>query len=93
MRKTAYQDHILYTVVSSIAIAFQQSGESFQKIFRIIPCSPGLIIIKNDGREAIISCEIDPHIGGGSRRPPLLMENLTDSLIRMEEVTLDKIFM
>ena len=62
MGKTAYQGHILHAVVAGIAITLQQSGEPFQEIFRIFTCPPGLVIIKDDGRLAVVAGEIYPQI-------------------------------
>ncbi len=62
MGKAAYPDHILHTVVSGIAIPFQQPGKAFQEILCVVSGPSGLVILKDDGWETIIASEIDPHI-------------------------------
>lgn len=60
--KTADQDNILYTVITSVTVTFQQTEEPFRKVSGIVPLSAGLVFIQDDSRKPVVAGQIDPHI-------------------------------
>ena len=92
MGKAAAAGHILQPVIALEPIAGKVSGKPFQKFLRVVSSPAGLVVIQADQRQPIVPGAIQPHIGPGLCRFPILLQHLAGRFVRMDDSPLQQMF-
>ena len=92
MGKAAAAGHILQPVIALEPIAGKVSGKPFQKFLRVVSSPAGLVVIQADRRQPVVPGAIQPHIGPGLCRFPILLQHLAGRFVRMDDSPLQQMF-